>query len=57
MSGFRLNAGKKLEQGLSVDAQYRVVNRAREKRKARRHRNLKAAISGSFAQIPIIKCQ
>lgn len=56
ISSFRLNAAKKVAQGYSLDEQYRKVNAARDKRKARRERNMRQAISGGYKNIPIIQC-
>lgn len=56
ISSFRLNTEKKVEQGYSLDEQYRKVNAARDKRKARRERNMRQAIAGGYKNIPIIQC-
>jgi hypothetical protein len=40
----------------SPAAEYAAVNKARDKRIARRKKNLKVILSGGYKQIPILKC-
>jgi len=47
-------AKRKMRQGISIDQQYATLNRARDKRKRRRARNLKLLLSGGNAHVPLI---